>query len=415
MSGDRMYDVECIYSKGEEMESIILDSIEKYSELTIKLRKHFHENPELSGKEFQTSDYIKNYAEKLNYKIKPMTTTGFIAILETGRSGRTIGIRAELDALPIKENPYNLTMRKNVLSKNKEAMHACGHDGHLAISMTVMKILSDNQDHLTGRVTFIFEEAEEIGGSINELIPKLKPYQFDAVYGNHLYSDLETGKVAINKGPVMAGSAKLSFKIKGKGGHASRPDQTINPIFVGTSIINNIGLAWNYQRKVTETVTLGFSVFNSGTTWNIISDEALIEGTLRFFDMDEGNHALKIIKDISESVAKSSGAEVIFSEDANKAFAPTINDIYLASLCRNIVLESMKNIQLEDVTWFASETFADYHLLGPTVFTLIGTKNLDKGVGASHHNEKFDLDEDSLFIAIELMLRFAFHSLMREF
>lgn len=397
------------------METIILDSIKQYAELTLDLRRHFHENPELSGVEFQTADYIKTYAEKLNYEITPITTTGFIAILDTGRSGRTIGIRAELDALPIKENLFNLKMRRNVISKNKEAMHACGHDGHLAISMTVMQILHDHQEDLTGRVIFIFEEAEEIGGSINELIPRLKPYQFDAIYGNHLYSDLETGKVAINKGPVMAGSAKLSFKIKGKGGHASRPDQTINPIFVGTSIINNIDLAWNYQRNVTETVTLGFSVFNSGSTWNIISDEALIEGTLRFFDMDEGNHALRIIKDISESVARSSGAEVIFSEDANKAFAPTINDIYLASLCRNIVLESMEDIQLEDTRWFASETFADYHLLGPTVFPLIGTKNLNKGVGASHHNEKFDLDEESLFIAIELMLRFTFHSLLREF
>lgn len=371
----------------------------------LELKNYFHKNPEISHKEFNTSKVIKKIiGDKLT--IENTTNTGFLAILDTGREGKTVGIRTELDALPIQESITNLKKDKEVISNNEGIMHACGHDGHMAIVLTCMKILSEIKNDLKGKYIFIFEEAEETGGSINQLIPMLEKYDFDLIYGNHLCSNIETGLVSINDGPVMAGSAKISFKVLGEGGHASRPDETINPIYAATTIINSIGMAWNYRRDITETVTLGISKFISGSTWNVISDEALIEGTLRFFNMDEGKKCIDLIKSIAKNTSQGLGAKVVFDKSANKAFSPTINESKLTHILNSIVEKNMSNIKNINYQWFASETFAEYSKLCPTIFPLIGSKNLNDGKGAAHHNEKFELDNESLLIALEILVRF---------
>lgn len=385
----------------------IIENINEYKEYTINLRRYFHEHPEVSGSEYQTAKFIKENLIKNRLDVKQISNTGFIAILRTPHKGKTIGLRSELDALPIKENQNNLKGKRKVISKNDGAMHACGHDGHLAILLTVMAILIKNKDSLKGTFIFIFEEGEETAESIEEMVDFLQPFSMDALYGNHLYSGLETGKVAVNEGPVMAGSAIVSFNILGKGGHASRPDEAVNPIFVGTSILNALSVAWNNQRKITETVTLGISVFHSGDSWNIINDTAKIEGTIRYFNYEEGRNAIRLIKKIAHHVSQAHDATVSFDESFNHPFHPTINDKKLYQITSNLLEKCSQQIENEPTKWFASETFAEYSDLCPTMFTLIGIKNTEVGSGGAHHNEYFDIDEESLFIAIELMLRFA--------
>lgn len=389
------------------MKNKIKALVDQYEEKSVTLRRHFHRHPEVSGQEYETARFIKEEWIAGRLPIHQMTETGFIAILDSGRPGPTLGLRTELDALPIEEHEMNLNQPRLVRSENKGSMHACGHDGHLAILLTTMDILIQLKAELCGRVIFIFEEAEETTQSVKELIEGLKDYHLDAVYGNHLYSGLDTGKVVVSEGPVMSGAARVDFSIYGQSGHASRPDQAVNPIFAGAAILNDLSIAWNNQRDITKTVSLGITQFHSGHSWNIIEEQADIVGTLRFFDEDEAIHALDLIKNIATTVGQAHQCRLAFDPSMDRIFLPTINDSVLAQVVQASLEKMDSPLQAVQTQWFASETFSEYRKLCPTHFTLVGTRNEEIGSGAAHHNEHFDLDEGSLKGAIHLMSQFA--------
>ena len=167
------------------------DSLGKY---LIETRRFLHENPELSGIEYDTSKFLKDEVSNLGLEIKDVGGTGFYAILDTGKPGKTIGLRTDIDALPIKESESNLANIRKTRSKLEGVFHACGHDGHMAILLTAARILNDIKNHLSGRIIFIFEEGEEIGSGIDKMIEGLKNENIDAIYGNHLASFLESKK-----------------------------------------------------------------------------------------------------------------------------------------------------------------------------------------------------------------------------
>src|SRR5699024_7740779 len=161
---------------------------------TIETRAYLHTYPEVSTKEFETSKFLKRKMTELGLTVEEVPkSTGFTALLDTGKPGKTVGIRTDIDALPIEEHPENLAGKRKYMSKNPGAMHACGHDGHMAIVLTVSKMLSEIKDELTGKIYFIFEEAEEIGAGIEPMIAHLKDKAIDAIYGNHLTAFMETG------------------------------------------------------------------------------------------------------------------------------------------------------------------------------------------------------------------------------
>lgn len=216
--------------------------LEKYYEEAVEIRRYLHENPEISHKEFQTSRYLKRKAEELHLSIEAVDTTSFIVILDTGRPGKTLGLRTDIDALPIQEEEKNLKNKKVSVSKNENAMHACGHDAHMAVLLTSMKYLVEHKELLVGRIIFIFEQAEEVGGGIRQMVDHLKAFDMDAIYGNHVYAELETGKIIINEEEVMSGATFLDMTVHGKSGHGSRPDLARSPIVVGSQIMN----AWGW-------------------------------------------------------------------------------------------------------------------------------------------------------------------------
>lgn len=385
---------------------LINKSVDALGEYLIATRRYLHERPELSGCEFETSKYLKDEIKKLGLPITEVEGTGFYASLDTGKPGKTLGLRTDIDALPIMEAENNTNGKRIVRSKNDGVFHACGHDGHMTILLGAMKVLIDLKDELTGKIIFIFEEGEETSSGIGPMIEALSKENIDAFYGNHLASFLDTGKIGIDGGPIMAGFGMVDFTIRGRGGHGSRPDLSISPIFAASQVINALASAWVNRLDVGKTVTLGLGSINGGSIANVIPDTVNVKGTLRFFDVEEGQKALELVKKVGTYTAMAHECEFI----ANELVVlndPLINDESLAAFARESIGEMMPEVLTDKVTWYASETFSSYSKLAPSLFTLLGSRNESKGTTAEHHNEYFDIDEDSLAIGIKAMAKFA--------
>ncbi len=392
--------------------------VEKIFPKAVKIRRHIHENAEVSSKEYETSKYLKDMTRKLGLEIEELEPTdetpyadsagtGFIATLDTGRPGKTIGLRTDIDALPIKENPNNLAGPREVIAKNEGAMHACGHDGHIAILLATMEILVNIKDQLHGKIIFIFEEGEENNTGIWPMVKLLKEKNVDAIYGNHLTSSLETGVINVDAGPITGATARVKMTVKGRGGHASRPDKSINPIFAAAHILTNIASAWNNQLDVEKTITLGITQFSAGEARNVIPDEAYIGGTLRYFDEQIGMDASDVIKNVATNVAKAHNCMVEFPSDFGPSTPAVINDEKLSQVVQKVVDELYPGSLQKGMRRYSSETFSRYREVAPIVFSFVGIKNPEVGSGAEHHNEYFDIDEEALRYAIGTMVGFA--------
>lgn len=388
-----------------------------YEDSAIKLRRYFHEHPELSSQEIKTGEFIKEQCRQLGLEIEEVPAdnrskgTGFIATMDTGRPGKTIGLRTDIDALPVQENEMNLKNKRTVMSQNEGAMHACGHDGHMAILLTSMKILHDLKDQLSGKIIFIFEEAEETANGIHAMVDFLQDRAIDAIYGNHLAAFLETGKIACDPGQIMTGIDMINFDVVGQGGHGSRPDLARNPLYAGVDILNSVSVVWNNQINIEKTVTLGITQFNAGSQDNVFPDRAHIAGTLRFFDEDEGRKAYDLFMDTARKVAAVHGCEIDEAEISGFDTLPVVNDDQLAVKVQAQIEDLFPGHLAHEIKWFASETFAHYSLVAPSVFTFVGIKNDQLGSGAEHHNERFDLDEEALKYGIGTMVNFAVNEL----
>lgn len=390
----------------------ILAKVKAYDSYTREVRRHLHYYPEVGGQEVETVKYLKDrLAEIGDFEIHDVPgSTGFYATLDTHRPGKTIGLRTDIDGLPVTESSLNGEGKeKPFVSKNKGVTQGCGHDGHMAILLTTIRILYDYRDRLTGRYVFLFEEGEETNTGIRPMIAAIKDIKFDAIYGNHLASNVPTGQIYIKEGSIMSGMAMLSWQVFGRGGHASRPDMAVNPIYASTAILNSVAIAWNQQRDITKLVTLGITQFQGGETWNVIPDSVYIGGTLRFFDWDSGVRSLELIKKVATDVAKAHNCTVRFGEKMTAQVPPVVNDAHLAAAAHTAIeaLYPGRVTSDEGYNWYASETFALYNQLAPTLFTLIGVENKALGTTAGHHTAAFDIDEDALQYGIGTMLRFA--------
>lgn len=375
---------------------------------TIRTRRYLHEHPELSSEEFETVKFLKKEIKKLDLPIEDVPdSTGFTVLLDTGKEGKTLGIRTDIDALPVQENPENLAGPRKYSSKNPGVMHACGHDGHMAIILSTMKILHGAKEHLSGKVYFIFEEGEEIGSGIEAMVRHLENKEIDAIYGNHLASFLDSGKIGVDSGPRMAGAVLVDFTVQGQGGHGARPDLSINPIFAAANVLTGLTNAWANQIDVTKTVTLGLTQIHGGFANNVIPEEVKIGGTLRFYDADEGEKALEIVKNVASFTAQAHQCTVEFSDDFQVAAMPVINDEKLSKIAQAGIEEVMPNSIVHGVEWFASESFNQYAKLAPTLFAFIGMRNEAFGSGAEHHNDQFDVDEKALIHGVMATTKFA--------
>lgn len=402
----------------------IRESVVEIYPKAVKFRRYLHENPEESSREFETSKLLKNKAIELGLIVEELAATdktpqidsagtGFIATLDTGREGKTIGLRTDIDALPILENSHNLSHKREVISKNPGVMHACAHDGHMATVISAMELLVSIKDQLKGKIIFIFEEGEENNTGIWPMVELLKTKNLDAIYGNHLTSFLNTGQIAVDAGPVTSSTARVRMFVHGRGGHASRPDKSINPIFAAANIVTGLASAWVNQLDIEKTITLGITQFQAGGARNVFPDEVYIGGTLRYFDEQIGIDASNVIRNVATNVAAAHLCTVEFPEDFGPSTPSVVNDPELSEIVQNIVEKLYPNSLLRGIKWFASETFSRYREVAPCVFSFHGIKNIDLGSGAEHHNEKFDMDDEALKYSIGTMVAFAIEMLTK--
>lgn len=396
-----------------ELNDFLKQCVKEQEAELIALRRKLHTGAELSGQEYETSRFLKQQMTALGLELHEVKGTGFFAVLDTGRPGKTLGMRTDIDALPVTESEHNLKGPRSCRSAREGVMHACGHDGHMAMLLTAARILTAHKDKLSGKVVFIFEEGEETGSGIHAMIDALRPIPFDAMYGCHLASFIDTGRVAVDPGPVMCGTIGLDMTVKGRSGHGSRPDLAVSPIFGAANIITSLASAWVNRIDVNEQVTLGLGSIHGGNVPNTIPGEVRITGTMRFFNEDMVPKALEIVRCVSENVARAHLCEVEFNEWHRQHGGPVVNDPELAERAAGWLEELYPGALQRGVKWFGSESFRDYCELAPGIFPFIGMRNPEAGSGAEHHNELFDIDESALAVGCLLECKFAFEMLKK--
>ena len=373
-----------------------------------EVRGYLHENPEVSGREYETSSFLQKELNGMGLPVQRVSETGLLAVLETGRPGPTVALRADIDALPMSESPDNLLFAKKFVSKRQGVAHTCGHDGHMAMLLGAARVLCQSKDSISGRVLFCFEEGEETGSGIGGMMQALSQYDVSAVWGIHLTSFMETGTISVDPGPRMAGETQVHFEVLGKGGHGSRPDLSINPVFAAAHVLTALGSAWPNRIDANETVTLGIATINGGTAPNIIPDHVKISGTLRFFNVREGAKAVEVLKHVATHAAKAHMCDVRFDDNAFRIGPPVINDAELsefAARCLRDVLPAGAVVSQDK--WYASESFRNYGASYPAVLAFVGARNLQQGMGAEHHNVHFDIDEGALELGLLATVKFA--------
>ncbi|BCU68677.1 amidohydrolase [Sulfolobales archaeon HS-7] len=368
------------------------DTINSIEDEIISIRREIHKNPELSYRETKTAKLVSEYLRRLGYELRENVGGNGVVGLLKGQGEKVVALRADMDALPIQEM-NNVDYRSQV----KGVMHACGHDAHTAILLGVAKTLALNKEMLRGSIKLLFQPAEEAGGEGGALPMirdgALKEPKPDYIFGLHIMAELPTGVIGYRAGPLMASPDAFLIKIKGKGGHASKPDDTIDPIFVSSQIINSIyGLRSRYveQRKP---LVISVSRIEGGTKDNIIPDEVVMEGTIRTLDETLRRKVWELMKKIIVSLCSTFGA--ICEVEIQEGYPVTINDPEVTENAISTLRENGFTTQEidpimggEDMSRFLNEI--------PGMYYFLGTRNEQKGIIYPNHSSRFNVDESIL-------------------
>lgn len=379
----------------------IMEEASAVEAYTISARRLIHAYAEIGGMEVKTNSFIRAELDAAGVPYETVADTGLIATFDTGKPGPGIALRADIDALPIRENANNLAGPRTCISENEQTCHACGHDAHAAMLLGSIKVLCRLRDELCGVIYFCFEEGEECGKGVAQMMEALQKRRVDTVWAIHVYAMMESGKINVSPGPRMAGAAGLEIRVKGKGGHSSRPDLSINPVFAAASIVSNIPGAFVNQLNPEKSVTYGVTAIQGAAVYNVFPDEAVITGSMRFFDTEEGAKAVDIVKNVAEHISALHHCTVDFGQGMKILIGPVINDTTYAEIAKNSLAEILPEGSLIPCEpWYASESFGIYLQGYKGVFAFLGIKNPEAGTGAMHHNEYFDVDEGVLKIGV---------------
>lgn len=365
----------------------------------VNIRRHLHAHPELSFKEFKTAEFVTDELEAMGISCERMSNTGVVGLIR-GKNGEgtTIALRADLDALPIKEK--NST---EYVSKNEGVMHACGHDVHTASLLGAAQILNNLRDHFAGTVKLIFQPGEEVlpGGAsimIKDGVLENPAPQF--IFAQHVFPALPAGKVGFRSGMYMASTDELHVTVYGKGGHAAMPDDYVNPVLIASTIIAGLH-AFFMDRKTrlrsageTPTVLAFGKIIGEGAT-NVIPDTVTIAGTFRTMNEEWRDKAHEFMIRTAEGIAKEMGGRCEFRID--RGYPVLFNDAEITERARWAAEEYLgKNNVTELDMRMTAEDFAFYSQKIPACFYRLGTASPDGKFTAGVHSPVFDIDEKAL-------------------
>lgn len=376
--------------------------IEDLKEELIALRRDFHQYPELGFQEFRTQAIILKYLEECELEVHKIAKTGVVALLRGGKPGRTLLMRTDMDALPIMEEN-----QVDYKSKNKGVMHACAHDGHMAMMLVAAKILSKRKEEISGNIKFAFQPNEEDAGAkymIDEGI--LENPKVDAAIGLHLWSPIETGKIGVAKGPLMASSEYFTLEINGKGGHGGAPHASIDPIICASNIIQQVqSIQTRKLNAISEPTIITFGSIKGGDFPIIIPESAKLEGSIRCL-----HNNLDKIKDLFERKIRCQceSDETTYQLNYKCGNRLLSNDSYMTDIVSQVASSIVGEDNIKsDIQDMLGEDFSEFSSSVPSCFYFVGIANKEKKTDYFHHHPKFNIDEDALFIGLEMHVRTA--------
>jgi len=381
----------------------------EYATDTVKIRRHLHANPELSFQEYQTAAYVKQKLQEYGLEPVSMADTGVVALI-AGKNPekKIIALRADMDALPIKEQN-----EVDYKSKNEGVMHACGHDVHTASLLGTARILNQLRPEFEGTVKLIFQPGEELIPGGASLMIKEGVLQNPApasMFGQHVFPVLPAGKVGVRSGMYMASSDELYVTITGKGGHGAMPESNIDPVVIAAHIIVALQqiVSRHANPKIPTVLSFGKVIANGAT--NVIPNEVKMEGTFRTMDEPWRSEAHQKMKKMAEQMAEAMGGRCEFT--IRRGYPYLQNSPELTTKMRQAAEAFLgpDNVINLDI-WMAAEDFAYYTQQVDACFYRLGTRNEERGITSSVHTPTFDIDENALQTGMGLMAWLALQEL----
>jgi amidohydrolase len=373
----------------------------------IAWRRHIHAHPELSFKETETSRYVEQTLRSIGgFEIERPTPTSVLATLHGVRPGKVLALRADMDALPIQEETG-----LEFASTSPGVMHACGHDGHTAMLLATARALSERRQELVGEVRFLFQHAEEqLPGGAQELVKAGVMQGVDLVVGAHLDSLKRTGKFACPPGPLAAAADIFAAEVRGKGGHAAAPHQSVDPIVVAAEVVTNLQHLVSRTVDPIKSAVVSVTRFHSGTADNIIPEAVELSGTVRTFEQEVRTSVREGMERIFRGVTEAHGAT--YTLDYVEGYAPVINDADAAALVEAAARAELGDDAIMEVApIMGGEDFSAYLTAATGAFFWIGAGRED---GFPHHHPRFVIDESAFRSGIAVFVRTALDYLRAE-
>ena len=367
-----------------------------YIEYVHKVYDYLHTIPEKGFEEYKTSEFVLKELEKMGFENinKGVAGTGIIVTIDSKKEGPVFAIRADMDALEF------------IIDGEKKMIHACGHDGHTSMLLGAAKVLNDIKDSINGTVKLFFQPGEEVGKGARAMIQDGAMEGVDSVFGIHLWTDVESGTISVEEGPRMASADFFKITVKGRGGHGSLPHQGVDAVLASSAIVMNLQSMVSREVSPLEPLVVSVGVLNSGTRFNVIASEAILEGTIRLFNPE----LRKQIPGILERIAKST-AEA-YRADAELEYGYLTPAVINDKECSKIATDAAIKLFGEDcITLFekvtGAEDLAEFMNIAPGALAFVGARNESKGACYPHHHGCFNIDEDALEIGTALYVQYA--------
>ncbi len=404
----------------DDLQTMINSYAESMQQKVVEWRRYIHEHPELGNRETQTAVYITNHLKSLGLQVQTnVAKTGVVALLVGGKPGPVVALRADMDALPVKERvpvPFASKVKAEYLGQQVDVMHACGHDAHVAILMGVAEVLNKMKKDLPGTVKFIFQPAEEGppgdeegGASLMVKEGVMENPKVEAIFGLHISSSLEVGKLGYKSGAFMAAADWFNIKVKGKQAHGSAPWRGVDPIAVGAQIISGLQMIVSRQEDLTKApVVITVGKINGGVRNNIIPEELSMDGTIRTLDAAMQKEVHAKIKLTAEKIAEANGASAEVKIDTKTLVTyntPSLVEMMLPSLQR------ASNNKMEEMTWTTgAEDFSYYGEKAPAFFFNLGGMDVggNSKTAPGHHTPDFYINEGGFSLGVKAFCNLVF-------
>lgn len=380
---------------------------ELYKEM-VAWRRYLHQHPELSFQEKQTSQFVASLLEGWGLQVsRNAEGYGVIARLAGTRPGKVVALRADMDALPIRDEK-TCSYRSQV----DGVMHACGHDAHTAVLLTLAQVFSEHQPELAGTIVFLFQPAEEVspGGALS-MIDQGALDGVDVIYGVHLWTKFPVGDVYCAPGAIMAAVDDFTIEIGGKGGHGGLPHETVDSIVIGSHLVINLQSIISRDVDPTEPCVITVGSFRSGSGFNVIAERAELQGTIRTFDPALRERLRLRVQEVAESTCAMFGAQC--RTDFKIGYPSVVNDEAEVARFRHVAAGQFgaEHMHATTLKIMAGEDFAYYLQRIPGCFMFVGAGNQEQMIDWPHHHPRFDIDERSMHNAARLLAAMAWHYL----